>query len=101
MRKGVHEGLVFCESKLQVIGDGDEVDLPEQVEIHGKEVGVVSVHVQIPLRQCDMPNAQLSALPLLHLLPAETDVLTEQEGQLFLDRQGGTSRARTALRSMQ
>lgn len=101
MRREVHEGWVFCESGLEVVGDGDEVDLPEQVEIHGEEVGVVAVHVQVPLRQRDVPDAQLAALPLPHLLPAETHVLHQQKRQLFLDRQGGTSSARTALRSMQ
>lgn len=98
---GVHEGGVFCEPGLQVLRDGDEVDLPEQVEIHAEEVAVVAVHVQVPLRQRGVPDAHLPALPLPHLLPKETRVTAEQEAQLFLDRSSSTSSARMVLRSMQ
>lgn len=101
MRSGVHEGLVFGEVLLEFCDDSDEVDLPEQVEIHAEEVSVVAVHVQVPLRQRDVPNAQLAPLPFAHSLTAERDVASEEKGQLFLDGERNTSRARMVLRSMQ
>jgi hypothetical protein len=98
----VHVGLILIEVAVDLLLDGGQVHLPQQVEEHAEELAVVPVHVEVPLREHDVPDAHLPDLGLpLQDSATVLGVALEEEGESFLHREMGTYKARMELRSMQ
>ena len=64
MEDGLHKDLVFIEMGVNFFLNGSEVHFSKQVEEHFEKVIMVAVHVEVPLRQHDMPNTHLPGLGL-------------------------------------
>ena len=64
MEDGLHKDLVFIEMGVNFFLDGSEVHFSEQVEEHFEKPIMVAMHVEVPLRQHDMPNTHLPGFGL-------------------------------------